>query len=140
MYEKLEGKNVFWVVDGDLAERLRVVQVEPTCLEIVTSTEEDVEKIFKFIQEFSPRPITFETRCLSRNALIEGKEYPVYVRSFTFDFELNGLPVKVQGNLQFKVGDWEWGDVYDFVPDYVYVIGKKIPVAPLQLNMTFIRA
>ncbi len=37
LHEKLEGKNIKWVVSGDLAELLRIVKVEPDCIEIVSS-------------------------------------------------------------------------------------------------------
>ena len=44
------------------------------------------------------------------------------------------MTVKVEGDLQFKVGDWDWGEVFDFAPEYVYVTGKKIAVTPLTIN------
>ena len=75
-----------------------------------------------------------QTQQLERNALAEGKEYPVYVRSYYFDFSLNNVLVKVQGDLQFKVADWDWGEIYDFEPEYVYVVGKKIAVTPLAVK------
>ena len=115
-----------------MAELLRIVKVEPDCIEIVTS-KDDAQKIFEAVQEFKPRQITFQTLCLSRNAVIDGKEYPVSIRSFYFDFNINNVKVKVEGDLQFKVGDWEWGDVFDFTPEYVYVVGKKIAVTPLLI-------
>ena len=132
LHEKLEGKNIKWVVNGDLAERLRTVQVEPNCIEIVTS-KEDAERIFLAVQEFQPPPITLQTKQLSRNAVIDGKEYPVYVRSHYFDFNLKDILVKVEGDLQFKVGEWGWGDNFEFTPEYVYVVGKKTAVTPLTI-------
>ena len=67
--------------------------------------------------------------------MFDGKEYPVYTRSFGFNFTLNSITAQVQGDLQFKVGDWEWGDVYDFTPEYVYVVGKKMAVTPLSVKI-----
>ncbi len=132
LHEKLTGKNIKWVVNGDLAEHLRIVKVEHNFLEIISS-KDDAEKIFQAVQEFAPQPMTFQVQQLSRNAVIEGKEYPIYIRSYYFDFNLNGIEVKVQGDLQFKVGEWGWGEVFEFTPDYVYVIGKKIAVTPLSI-------
>lgn len=132
LHKKLEGKNIKWVVSGELAELLRIVKVKPNGIEIVTS-KDDAEKIFQAVQEFKPSQISFRTELLSRNAVIEGKEYPVYVRLYYFDFNVNSVQVKIQGDLQFKVGDWEWGDIFDFTPDYVYIVGKKIAVTPLSI-------
>ncbi len=132
LHEKLGGKNIKWVVNGDLAEHLRIVKVEPAFIEIVSS-KDDVEQIFQGFQEFGPQPITFRVQQLTRYAVIAGKEYPIYVRSYYFEFNLNGLKVKVQGDLQFKIGEWDWGDVFEFTPESVYVIGKKIAVTPLSI-------
>jgi hypothetical protein len=133
LHEKLEGKDIKWVIDGDLTETLRKVKVEPECIEIVTSRN-DAKQIFQTFQEFSPSPISLRTQQLERNALAEGKEYPVYVRSYYFDFNLNNILVKVNGDLQYKVADWDWGDIYTFDPECVYVVGKKIAVTPLAVK------
>lgn len=130
--QKLEAKNVRWVVSGDLAERLRVVQVEAECIEIVSS-KEGVERIFQLVQEFKPQPITFQTRLLSRKAVIDGTEYPVYTRSHYFDFDLNTVKIMVHGDLQYKVDNWDWGDILEFAPEYVSVVGKRIAVTPLSV-------
>ena len=132
LHEKLDDKNINWIVSGDLAELLRTVNVEPDCIEIVTS-KNDANQIFQIVKEFEPSQISFLTQLLPRNAVIEGKEYLVYMRSYYFDFCVNTVKVKIEGNLQFKVGDWDWGDVFDFTPEYVYVVGKKTAVTPLSV-------
>jgi hypothetical protein len=134
LHQKLECKNIKWVVSGELAELLRIVKVDLDDIEIVTS-KEDAQKIFQVLQEFKPEQIAFQTQRLSRNAVIDGKEYSVNVRSYYFDFKVNSVKVKVEGDLQFKVGDWEWGDVFDFILEYVYVVGKKIAVTPLTVAL-----
>ncbi len=68
------------------------------------------------------------------------KSYPVYIRSYYFDFNINNVKVKVEGDLQFKVGEWDWGDVFDFTPEYVYVVGKKIAVTPLSIASELYRS
>ena len=133
LHAKLEDKKVKWIVSGDLAECLRTVKVEPDCIEIVTS-KVDAEQIYQAVQEFKPQEISVQTQRLPRNAVIEGEEYPICARSYYFEFNVNGVNVKVQGDLQFKVGNWDWGDVFDFIPDYVYVTGKKTAVTPLPIQ------
>jgi hypothetical protein len=134
LHEKLDSKNIKWVVSGDLAELLRIIKVEPDFIEILTS-KNDAHLILQAFQEFEPKQIVFQTQQLSRNALVEGKEYPVYARSYYFEFRLNTVRVKVEGDLQFKVDDWEWGDALDFTPEYVCVVGKKIAVTPLSIAL-----
>ncbi len=132
LHEKLDNKDISWIVSGDLAESLRVVDVQPGCIEIVSS-KENAERIFQAVQEFKPELPSLQVQKLERNAVVDGKEYPVYAKSYYFDFDLNTVKVKVQGDLQFKVNDWDWGDVFEFTPEYVYVVGKKTAVVPLSI-------
>jgi hypothetical protein len=133
LHNRFEGKGITWIVSGDLAEALRIVKVDPQDVEIVCS-KADAEKIYPLVQEFKPSLINFQTRKLQRNAVIEGKEYPVFTRSYYFDFNLKGVLVKVQGDMRYKVGEWDWGDVFEFTPEYVYVVGKQIAVTPLDVS------
>ena len=132
LHEKLCGKNIFWTLNGDLAEALITIQTDPTYIEILCS-QQDAEQIFGQVQEFQPKSISFQTKRLPRNALINGTEYPVYVRGYFFEFDLNGVEVKVHGDLQYKLDDWEWGDILSFEPEYVYVVGNKTAVTPLTI-------
>lgn len=136
LHEKLKDKNIKWIVSGDLAERLRIVKVDPEYIEIVTS-KDATENIFLAVQEFKPQKGSVQTKQIARNAVIAGEEFPVYSRSYYFEFNINGVNVKVQGDLQFKVGKWDWGEVFDFTPEYVYVTGKKIAVTPLLIQYEF---
>ena len=134
LHGKLYEKNLKWIVDGDLSECMHVVQIIPKCIEIVTS-KDDAQQFFQAVQEFNPSPISLQTCQLQRNAIVDGNEYPVYVRSFYFDFTLNTVRVNVQGDLQFKVADWDWGEIYDFEPEYVNIVGKRIAVTPLEIKL-----
>ena len=131
LHEKFEGKNIEWAVSGDLAEVLQAVRVEPDCIEIVTS-QKGAEQICSAVSEFNPQKIEYLIQKLQRNALIREKEYPVFIRSRYFEFEINGIKVKVHGDLQFKVGDWDWGDKFEFVPISIYIVNKKTSVVPLE--------
>lgn len=139
LHETLEGKNIKWVVSGDLAERLRVVKVDPDFVEIVTSKDE-AQQIFVLVQEFDPSNISFQIQQLQREAVINGERFPVYSRSYYFDFNIKDVAAKVHGDLQYKVGNWEWGEVFDFDPEYVYITGKKIAVTPLRIKHDFYQA
>lgn len=136
LHEKLDDKKIKWIVSGDLAERLRLVKVDPDCIEIVTS-KDGAEQIFQAVQEFKPQKVNVQTRRLQRDAVVGKEKFPVYVRSYYFEFNVKGVNVKVQGDLQFKVGVWDWGDIFDFNPEYVYVTGKKIAVTPLPIQYEF---
>ena len=70
-----------------------------------------------------------------RNANINGIEYPIQVRSHYFDFFIGCLKVKVQGDMQYKINDWDWGDKLEFTPEYVNVTGVKIAIVPLQVKI-----
>ncbi len=132
LHEKFDDKKIDWILSGDLAESLRVVDVQPNCIEIVSS-KEDAERIFQAVQEFKPKQLSLQIQKLDRSAVVGGKEYPVYTKSYSFDFDLDTVNVKIQGDLQFKVNDWDWGDIFEFTPEYVYVVGKKTAVVPLSI-------
>jgi hypothetical protein len=132
LHERFEGKAITWIVSGDLAEALQTVEVDPKDVEIMCS-KEDAQKIFELVKEFKPTPINFQTHQLQRSTINNGKEYPVYTQSYYFDFKLKGLQIKIHGDMRYKVGDWAWGDVFEFKPEYVYVVGKQIAVMPLDV-------
>jgi|GEM_PF-1494034 hypothetical protein len=127
------GQNALWALGGDLAEALQSVRVEPDCIEILTS-KEGAEKIHAAVEQFDPQQITYQVQELAQKALIEGKEYPVYTRSYYFEFFVDGIKAKVEGDLQFRVGNWEWGDTFEFVPYIVYIVNKRTSVVPLYVN------
>jgi hypothetical protein len=130
LHEKLG--DIKWAIGGDLAECFRTVQVVPDGIELICS-KQDAERIHQAVAGFKPTTVALHTKNLSRNAVINGKEYPIYIRSHQFGFKLHGITVSVQGNLQFRVGEWEWGDPLDFSPEYVNVVGKKTAVMPLGI-------
>jgi len=133
LHKKLAKVQVVWTVSGDLAEALKTVQVSPDCIEIVTE-KKGVSQIFLAVKDLDPKGIFFETQKLRRNAIVNGKEYPIFVRSHYFEFTLEGIKVKVYGDLQYRIGDWEWGDTLQFSPEHVYVVGAKTAVVPLQVK------
>ena len=133
LHKRLDKEHIFWAVGGDLGETLRAVQVRPDCVEILTD-KKGAAQIFMAFKEFSQKGVLFQTQRLERKATAEEKEYPIYARSYYFDFTLNGVKIKVYGDLQFKVGNWEWGDKLEFTPEHVSVVGAKTAIVPLQVK------
>ena len=133
LHEKLEGKNIEWALSGDLGEALNGVRIEPDCIEIVTS-KDGAEQIHLSVKEFNPEPVVYRVHQLSRHAVIGGIEQPLYERSYYFEFQVNGIKVKVHADLQFKVNDWGWGDKFEFNPVSVYIVNKRTSVVPLQVK------
>jgi hypothetical protein len=138
LHEKLNGKNIKWALSGNIGEALRTVRVDPDCIEIVGS-EDAASQIHDAVADFNVQPIAFLVQQLPRKASIQGKEYPVYIRSHYFEFDIDGVNVKVHGDLQYRVSDWAWGDTFQFEPDIVYVVGKKTSVVPLQVRYELYR-
>ncbi len=134
LHDKLKNVKDTWAVGGQLGESLRAVRNDPTSVEILTS-EKGVEQIFQAITEYSPTVPTAKTEKLSRDALIEGKAYPTYLRSLYSEFQIRNIKVKVFGNLQIKINDWDWGDPLEFSPEFTIVVGKKIDVVPLAIKL-----
>ncbi len=132
LHDKWDSTGANWIVNGDLAMSLRTVNIEPDCIEILC-TKQEAQQLFEASKDFTPHPISFQTKKLAQDAVYEGNKYPVYSRSHYFEFAIKGIPVKVQGDLQFKVNDWEWGDTLEFQPEYVSVVGKKTAVTPLAI-------
>lgn len=139
LHEKLDGKKIEWALGGNLGDALRTVRVEPDCIEIVTS-KDSAYRIHDAVTEFNVDPMAHLVQQLPQKALIQGKEYPVYVRSHYFEFDIDGIKVKVHGDLQYKVNDWDWGDTFQFDPDTVYIVGKKTSVVPLTVKYELYRS
>jgi len=136
LHAKLDGKNVEWAVGGDLGEELRTINVEPDCVEILTS-KDGSERIAEVVKEFNPNKIALHTQQLPRNAKVGEKEYTVFARSYYFDFNIGATKVKVYADLQYRIDSWDWGDKLEFTPDYVYIVGKKTAVVPLSFKYEF---
>ncbi len=133
LHSKLKELDAQWAIGGDLGEALRAVNVNLDAVEIVTN-KTGVEQIFKSVAEFRPEKPSIQTQQLLRKAVIGGKEYPVHIRSCYFEFCIHEIKIKVYGNLQFKINDWDWGDPLEFTPEYTFVVGKKINVVPLAIK------
>src|SRR4029077_4436274 len=86
------------------------------------------------LAKYQLEPPRLMERELERDAKVDLKPYKVRIKSFTSRFDIEGSRLDVHGDLQIKVGDWDWGDPLDFEPDHVYVVGVKVPIIPLQMK------
>ena len=122
-----------WAFAGDLGEILFGVNVEPDHLTILT-TSAGCNEISKSLTAFQTQVPRIGERQLERSAEIHLKPLPIIIKSYSSSFNIEGLKLDVHGDLQIKVGDWDWGDPIDFEPEYVYVVSVKVPAVPLELK------
>jgi len=129
----LEGSSNKWALSGDVAEIISGVNVQPDHIEILT-TKEGCEEIATKLESYRAAAPALIERQLEREARVGLKLYPVKIQSYLAQFNIGGSKLDVHGDLRIKVGEWDWGDPVDYEPDYVYVVGVKVPVVPLQLK------
>jgi hypothetical protein len=136
--ELLKDCAAKWAFAGDLGEILFGVNVEPDHITIITTSAgcDDISK--KLTPFLVQAPRTTERR-VKRSAEINLKPLPINVRSYSSSFNIQGQRLDVHGDLQIKVGGWDWGDPIDYEPEYVYVVNVKVPAAPLELKMELYR-
>lgn len=139
LHEKFDGKNIQWTLGGDLGEALKSVKVDPDCMEIVTS-QFGAAQIHDAVAEFNPGQVKYQIQRLPRNAVVGGLEYPVYARSYFFEFFVNEVKVQVFGDLQFKVNDWGWGDKLEFEPSTVRIVNRETCLVPLYVKYELYQA
>ncbi len=134
-----------WVIGGDIGELLLGVDVKADHLEIVT-TRKGSEVIGAKLQHAPLRsageveegtsnlgPKDTEKK-LERLADCSGNLYAVSVRSHYVEGVLDGIRVEVYGDLQYRVGELEWGDPLVFEPTKISIIGTSLSVFPLGLK------
>jgi hypothetical protein len=129
----LKDVNAKWGVGGDAGEIMKGVNVHADFIEILT-TSEGTEQICKAMPEYPTLAPAPAEEKLGRDADVDGKMIPVFIKSNYAELTVDGVKVKVYGDEQIKVGEWEWGDALDFQPEYVYVVGTRVPLVPLRLK------
>ena len=122
-----------WAIGGDVAEVISGVNVQPNHIAILT-TREGCDEVATKLAKYQLEPSHTAERELERDARVDVKHYKVRTKSYTSRFDIEGSRLDVHGDLQIKVGDWDWGDPLDFEPDYVYVVGVKVPIVPLKVK------
>ena len=127
-----------WALAGDIGEILNGVNVQPDHLTILTDVA-GCEEIGKKLEGFQVEASRHVETQIKRNAEIEPKPLPIIIKSYSAQFNLKGQRLDVHGDLRIKVGDWDWGEPFDCEPEYVYVVGVKVPVVPLELKTQLYR-
>jgi hypothetical protein len=136
--ELLKDCSAKWAFAGDLGEILFGVNVEPDHITILT-TSAGCDEISKKLAPFQVNVPRITERQIKRSAEINLKPLPINIRSYSSSFNIERQSLVVHGDLQIKVGDWDWGDPIDFEPEYVYVVNVKVPAAPLELKQELYR-
>ncbi|MDA4135789.1 MAG: hypothetical protein OK449_02160 [Thaumarchaeota archaeon] len=125
--------NAVWAVGGDAGEQMMGVNVKADYLEILT-TKEGCDEIRQVLAEYQTLAPAMVQKKLPRGADVDGMIYPIYNKSYYAEFAIDGVKLEVHGDLQFKVGEWDWGDPLEFKADYTYIVGGKLPLVPLSLK------
>ena len=131
--EALKDCTNKWAIAGEVAEVISGVNVQPNYIAIL-STKDGCDEVARKLAKYQVEPPRNVEKELDRDASIDGNYHKVRIRSFSSRFDIEGSMLVVHGNLQIKVGDWDWGDPLDFEPDYVYVLGVKTPIIPLKMK------
>ena len=129
----LKDASEKWAFGGDAGETVRGVKVNADHLEIVT-TKAGTEEICTLLKEYVTLPPAELEKKLARDAFVESVTFPVYVKSHYAELDVDKVRVEVYGDMQYRVGEWEWGDPIDYEADYVIVVGAKVPTLPLWLK------
>lgn len=131
--EALKDLDLKWAVGGDAGEIMRGVKLKTDHLEIVT-TKAGTDEICKTLApNVTSQPSEVE-RKLERDADVNGQMLPVYIRSRYAELDIDHVVVQIYGDLQYKVGEWDWGDPIDYEMEHVYLVGTRVPVLPLGLK------
>jgi len=129
----LKDAKAKWALGGDAGEVMLGVNVHPDRLEILT-TKEGTEEICGILANYvTVAPAQVEKK-LAREADVEAKMLPVYVKSYYAELTVDGAKVEIYGDEQLKVWEWDWGDPLDYVPEMMNVLGTRVPVVPLRLK------
>jgi hypothetical protein len=129
----LKGSEEKWAIGGDAGEIVQGVTVTADHVEILTTKKgcEAMSTILSQYQTLHPRETE---KTLGRDAIVQGVPYPAYVKSEYAEFLMDGVKVQVYGDLRIKVGEGDWSDPLDFEATKVNVVGKSLPVVPLELS------
>jgi len=134
----LRNSGAVWSIGGDLADAMREVDVRPESVELFTD-EGGASKIHNAVRGYKPTELKVVEQRLPRDAEIEGAKRPVFIRSHFFEFAVGGVDFSVHGDMQYKVGDWEWGDALDFIPEEINIVGEKFSIVPLVFRIDLYR-
>ncbi len=123
-----------WAVGGEAGEIMQGVNVQADRI-MINTTKEGCEEIWAALEEYRTLAPALAEKKLAREADIDGRMLPVYVKSHYAELTVDGTKVEVYGDQQFKVAEWDWGDPLDFEVTYTYIPGgRRLPLVPLSLQ------
>lgn len=133
--EKLSGSvHAKWAIGGEAGEIMQGVNVKADRL-VINTTKEGANEIWNALEEYRTLAPALAEKKLDREADVDGKMLPVYIRSHYAELTVDGAKVEVYGDQQFKVAEWDWGDPLDFEVTYTYIPGgRRLPLVPLNLQ------
>ena len=137
--QSTKGTSVNWSLAGDISLAWQGLEIKPTDIEILTDND-GLTKIREAVIKYHPsEPKIVEVR-LPRDAIVDAANYPLYRRSNAFAFEIEGAALSIHAAMQYKVAEWEWGDVLDFKPEVLNIVGEDIKVVPLVFQLELFRS
>ena len=123
-----------WALGGEAGEIMQGVNLTADRL-VINTTKEGCEQIWEASGEYRTLAPAIAEKKIAREADVDGRMLPVYVRSTYAELTIDGTKVEVYGDQQFKVGEWEWGDPLDFDPTTTFIPGgRQLPLVPLNLQ------
>jgi len=122
-----------WALAGDVAEVISGVNVQADQIAIITNRK-GCDEIAGKLARYQVEPPRIVEKELERDAKVDLKPYKIRIKSYACPFDVEGSRLNVHGDLQIKVGDWDWGDPLDVQPDFIYVVGIKVPIVPLKMK------
>ena len=151
VYNKLQAREVDWVIIGSVATVLQGCDVSPNDLDILVKFPESVKIISEYLEEyFHETKITrnsFQTE--NENDLwFSTKEKPIDISMDTWQFEwifsrvlIEGVKVEIahitapKGHSMLKNGIWEAGPkIWSYIKKVTYN-NYSIPVVPLEIQL-----
>ena len=118
LYQKLDPDKIPWILTGGTSLILQGVDVPANDIDILVKAA-DCKKISELLSEYAKH---------TPNAVSETEKY----RSNYNKFEIDGVPVEVIGDFQYKLPDGRWSEIRD-MGDYEILEfdGMKLRVLPL---------
>ena len=129
----LKGEGERWAIGGDAGELVLGVFVEADRLEVYTS-KKGGEAIGRALSAFQALASKETEKPMEREAMLDGKPTPAFVKSDYAEYTLDGVKVEVYGDLRIRIGERDWSDPLQFEPVYANIIGHSIPFVPLELK------
>lgn len=152
VYNKLQAREVDWVIIGSVATVLQGCNVSPNDLDILVKFPESVKIISEYLEEY------FHETKITRNSIqtenendlwFSTKEKPIDICIDTWQFEwifsrvlIEGVKVEIahitapKGHSMLKNGIWEAGPkIWSYIKKVPYN-NYSIPVVPLEIQLS----